>query len=223
MTTIKEPINNQSITMITKADVIAQFKELHKKHYYSHGHMISTVADEISNEFYASDRSSQFTWHEIYNRHVSDRVLIRSCRGFVHLMGHKFKIRLDGPLIQEHRSEFETYFGFGGHCDGYTENRIVACYPERVDDALDIDELLLNGGSGSDQVDDDYAKQVVMIIVLGGYVKSWGAVSEFEQWFANAVGVEFNTGNELLTHTFNTMEPGSVPKPLEPEKESDPA
>jgi hypothetical protein len=88
---------------------------------------------------------------------------------------------------------------------------------------LDIDELLLNGGSGSDQVDDDYAKQVVMIIVLGGYVKSWGAVSEFEQWFANAVGVEFNTGNELLTHTFNTMEPGSVPKPLEPEKESDPA
>lgn len=206
--------------MITKADVIAKFKELHNKYYLQRGYMISTVADKMSNEFYASDRSSQFTWHEIYNHHVSDRVLIRSCRGFVHLMGHKFKIRLDGPLIQEHRSEFETYFGFGGHCDGYTEKRIIACYPERVDNGLDIDELLLNG-SGSELVDADYAKQAMMIIVIGGYVKSWKAVAEFEQWFANAVGVKFNTGNELLTHTFNTMEP--EPKPLEPEKESDPA
>ena len=205
--------------MITKADVIAKFKELHNKYYLQRGYMISTVADKMSNEFYASDRSTQFTWHEIYNHHVSDRVLIRSCRGFVHLMGHKFKIRLDGPLIQEHRSEFETYFGFGGHCDGYTEKRIIACYPERVDNGLDIDELLLNG-SGSELVDADYAKQAMMIIVIGGYVKSWKAVAEFEQWFANAVGVKFNTGNELLTHTFNTMEP--EPKPLEPVQESVP-
>ena len=204
--------------MITRADVIAKFKELHKKHYCSYGYVISTVPDEMSNEFYASVKSSQFIWHEIYNNSVSDRVLIRSCCGFVHLMGHEFNIRLDGPLVKEHRSEFETYFGFGGHCEGYTEKRIVACYPERIDDALDIDELLLNG-SGSDQVDDDYAKQVMMIIVLGGYVKSWGAVSEFEQWFANAVGVEFNTGKELLAYTFHAMEP--VPKPTPtPESES---
>ena len=205
--------------MITKADVIAKFKELHNKYYHQRGHMISTVADKMSNEFYASERSSQFTWHEIYNCYASDRVRIRSCRGFVHLMGHKFKIRLDGPLIKEHRSEFETYFGFGGHCKGYTEKRIVACYPERMDDALDIDGLLLLNGSGSDQVDDDYAKQAMMIIVLGGYVKSWGAVAEFEQWFANAVVVKLNTGKELLAHTFNTMEPEPVPKP-ESESES---
>jgi len=183
-------------TMITKADVVAKFKELHEKHYCSYGYMISTVPDEMSNEFYASERSSQFTWHETYNHYVSDRVLIRSCYGFVHVMGHKFKIRLDGPLIQEHRSEFETYFGFGGHCEGYTEKRIVVCYPERIDDALDIDELLLNGAG---LVDHDYAKQVMMIIVLGGYVKSWKAVAEFEQWFANDVGGECKTGNELLT------------------------
>ena len=217
MTTTKNPEpRKQSInkTMITKADVIAKFKELHNKYYLQRGYMISTVPDEMSNEFYASERSSQFTWHEIYNHHVSDRVLIRSCRGFVHLMGHKFKIRLDGPLVKEHRSEFETYFGFGGHCHGYTEKRIVACYPERIDDAIDIDELLVNG-SGSDLVDQAYAKQVLMLLVIGGYVKYWEAVAEFEQWFANALGVECNTGKELLAHTFNTMEP--VPKPTESE------
>jgi hypothetical protein len=198
--------------MITKADVIAKFKELHNKYYLQRGYMISTVPDKMSNEFYASDRSSQFIWHEIYNHHVSDRVPIRSCRGVVHLMGHKFKVRLDGPLVQEHRSEFETYFGFGGHCDGYTENRIIACYPERIDDALDIDGLLLLNGSVSDPVDHEYAKQAAMIIVLGGYVKSWKAVAEFEQWFINALGVgECNTGTELLHHIFETMEPELVP------------
>lgn len=193
--------------MITKADVIEKFKELHKKHYCSYGHMISTVPDEMSNEFYASVKSSQFIWHEIYNGYASDHVPIRSCHGFVHLMGHKFKIRLDGPLVKEHRSEFETYFGFGGHCDGYTPNRIVACYPESIDDALDIDELLLDG---SDLVDHDYAKQAMMIIVLGGYVKSWKAVAELEQWFTNDLGGEWNTGKELVAHTFNTMEPEPV-------------
>jgi len=195
--------------MITKADVIAQFKELHKKYYYSYGYMISTVPDEMSNEFYDSVKSSQFTWHEIYNHYASDHVPIRSCHGFVHLMGHKFKIRLDGPLVKEHRSEFEMYFGFGGHCDGYTPNRIVACYPESIDDTLDIDGLLLDG---SNLVDHDYAKQVMMIIVIGGYVKSWKAVAEFEQWFKNEMGVECDTGKELLAHAFNVMEPEPVEK-----------
>ena len=196
--------------MITKADVIAKFKELHNKYYLQRGYMISMVSDEMSNDFYVSDRSSKFTWHEIYNHHVSDRVLIRSCRGFVYLMGHKFKIRLDGPLVEEHRSEFETYFGFGGHCDGYTDKRIISCYPERIDDALDIDGLLLNG-SGSELVDHDYANQAMMIIVLGGYVKLWEAVTEFEQWFVNEMGFECNTGKKLLTHIFDTMESEVIP------------
>jgi len=193
--------------MITKTDVIAEFRKLHKKYYYSYGYMISTVPDEMSNKFYASVKSSQFIWHEIYNHYASDHVPIRSCHGFVHLMGHQFKIRLDGPLVKEHRSEFETYFGFGGHCDGYTPNRIVACYPERIDDALDIDGLLLDG---SDLVDHDYAKQVMMIIVLGGYVKSWKAVAEFEQWFENEMGVKYDTGKELVAYAFDTMEPEQV-------------
>lgn len=190
--------------MITKADVVTKFKELHTKCYCPYGYMISTVHDKISNAFYDCDRSSEFIWHAIYNRYASDRVRIHSCSVVVPLMGHKFKIHLDRPLEREYRSEFENYFGFGGNCKGYTKTRIVACYPEKIDDTIDIDEVLLNG---SDLVDADYAKQVLMLIVLGGYVKSWEAVAEFEQWFINDVRIEdYIARNELLVHIFDTME-----------------
>jgi hypothetical protein len=196
--------------MYTKADVIAKFKELHNKHYVQRGYMISTVPDEISDAFYVWDNNPQFIWNETYNRYVSDRVHILSCRVRVPLMGRTFKIRLDRPLEREDRYEFESYFGFGGHCEGYTANRIIACYPERFDDETNIDELLLNGSAATDPADDDYAKQVLMMIVMGGYVKFWNAVGEFEKWF----GIEDKTGIKLITHIFETMEPEPLPEPV---------
>ena len=116
----------------TKADVVAKFKELHKKNYNQSGaYMISNVPDEITEQTFAGA-----AWREVYNRYASDRVNIRSTNAIVPFMGHKFKIRLDGPLIQEHRSEFETYFGFGGHCEGFSYDRIIATYAERFDDNI---------------------------------------------------------------------------------------
>ena len=199
--------------MITKADVVAKFKELHAKHYGPHGYMVSIVSDEISDAFYACDRNSQFNWHNTYNRYASERVLIRSCRVVVPLMGRTFKIRLDRPFESEDRYEFESYFGFGGHCEGYNQNRTILCYPTTFDETIDIDELLLNGSTATDPADNDYAKQAMMLIVLGGYVKFWNALSEFEAWFANELGGEqYNTGNTLRTHIFETMEPEPLPE-----------
>ena len=193
--------------MHTKADVIAKFKELHNKHYFQRGCMISTVHDEISDAFYGWDRNSQFLWNKTYNHYASERVQILSCNVNVPIMGRTFKIRLDRPLKKEHRCEFESYFGFGGHCEGYTDKRIVACYPAKFDDATNIDELLLNGSAATDPVDDDYAKQAIMLLIVGGYVKLWDAVGEFEKW----AGIEDNVGNILMTHIFETMEPEPVP------------
>ena len=196
--------------MITKADVIAKFKKLQNKYYRERGYMISTVPDEMSNEFHDSERSSQFAWHETHNPYASDQVHILSCHVLVPLMGRTFKIRLDRPLETEDRYEFESYFGFGGHCEGYTQNRIIACYPVKFDDAIDIDELLVNfNGYGPDHtVDHAYAKQVLMLLVLGGYVKYWEAVAEFEQWFTTEAEIDVHdTGKELLQHVFETMQP----------------
>ena len=203
--------------MITKADVVAKFKELHGKYYHQRGYMISTVPDEVSNSFHESERSSHFAWCETYNRYASETKDIRSCNVVVPLKGRRFNVRLDAPLVQDHRHEFEAYFGFGGHCEGYTTNRIIACYPAQFDDAIDIDDLLMNGsGSGSDLVDHAYAKQVLMLLVMGGYVKYWEAVAKFENWFITEAGIDVcDTGKELLQHVFETMEPEPV-KSVEP-------
>jgi hypothetical protein len=209
--------------MITKADVVTKFKKLHGKYHRQRGYMIYTVPDEMSVKFHASssssssssDRGSHFVWCETYNRYASETKDIRSCNVVVPLMGHTFNVRLDAPLVQDHRHEFESYFGFGGHCEGYTPTRTIVCYPAQFEDAIDIDDLLTNE-SGSDLVDHAYAKQVLMLLVLGGYVKYWEAVAEFENWFITEAGIDVcDTGKELLQHVFETMEPESV-KPAEP-------
>ena len=198
--------------MITRADVVSKFKELHNKYHRQRGYMISTVPDEMSDKFHASSEQ-RFEWCETYNRYASETNNIRSCNVRVPLMGRTFKIRLDRPFESEDRYEFESYFGFGGHCEGYNQNRTILCYPTTFDDTIDIDELLLNGSAATDPADNDYAKQAMMMIVLGGYVKFWNALSEFEAWFANELGGEqYNTGNTLRTHIFETMEPEPLPE-----------
>jgi hypothetical protein len=204
-------------TTVTKADVVAKFKQLHGKYYSQRGYMISTVPDEMSVEFHASSSDRGFVWCETYNRYASETKDIRSCNVVAPLMGRRFNVRLDAPLVQDHRHEFESYFGFGGHCEGYTPTRTIACYPTQFDDAIDIDDLLMNRyGSGSDLVDHAYAKQVLMLLVLGGYVKYWEAVAQFENWFITDAGIDVcDTGKELLQHVFETMEPEPL-KPAEP-------
>lgn len=194
--------------MITKPDVIAKFKQLHKKNYRPYTYITSRVPDKTSNDFFTSENSTKFKWYETYNRHASDRILIRSCHVTVRLMGHNFIVRFDRPLEQEQRYEFESYFHFGGHCEGYTDTRMVVCYPEKFDNELSIDKLLLNGET--DQVDADYANQVLMLFILGGYVKFWPAVTEFEKWFVDEGVMPYVQDKQseiLIAHIFDTMEP----------------
>ena len=97
--------------MPTHAEVVAKFKELHKKHYYTRGYLISTVPDELLTRL----NDAEVQWCETYNSNVSDRVDILTVHVTVPLMGHTFTMQFDRPLVMEHRSEFESYFGFGGH------------------------------------------------------------------------------------------------------------
>jgi len=190
--------------MTTKADVVAKFKELHNKHYSSQGYMISNVPDEMTEKVFAGAH-----WHEVYNRYASDRVYIRSANAIVSFMGHEFQMQFHRPLVMEHRYEFESYFGFGGHCQGYNINRTIACFPKKIDEKIDIDEILLKDQCAKDPVDADYAKQAIMLLAVGGYVKYWNAVHDFEDWFANVAGIPeckgFTDSKQLLERIFDVM------------------
>lgn len=191
--------------MNTKADVITKFKQLHKKHYNQSGaYMVSNVPDETSEKVFAGAH-----WREVYNRYASDRVNIRSANATVTIMGHEFKMQFHRPLVMEHRYEFESYFGFGGHCQGYNANRTIACFPNKIDEEVNIDEILLKGHCATDAVDADYAKQAITLLTVGGYVKYWDAVHEFENWFADVAGIqeckEFSESKQLLECIFSVM------------------
>jgi len=194
--------NNNNADMPTCAEVIAKFKELHKKYDHPRGYLISTVPDELLSRFNAPN----VAWCETYNPHASNRVDILSVNVTVPLMGHAFEMHFDRPLVMEHRSEFESYFGFGGHCQGFNVNRTVARFPVTTNPKVDLDAILLTG-----TVDAAYAKRAITLLALGGYVKFWDAVHDFEQWFADVAGITecagFIDGKELMARIIDIMEP----------------
>jgi len=198
----------------TKADVVAKFKELHKKYYTSQGFMISNVPDETSEKVF----SDAAVWHEVYNRYASDYVHIRSLSVTVPLLGHAFTMQFERPLVKDHHCEFEEYFGFGGHCNGFNKNRTVARFPSKFDAELNIDALLLQ--DAAEPIDADYAKNAIMLLVLGGYVKYWSAVHEFENWFVDAADIPectgFSESKELLARIFEIMVMADEPSPPTP-------
>ena len=186
--------------MPTHAEVIAKFKELHNNYHHPRGYLISGVPDQMLARFSDAD----VPWRETYNIHVSDHVGIRSVNVTVPLMGHTFEMQFDRPLVMEHRSEFESYFGFGGHCQGFNVNRTIAHFPVTMDPKVDLDAMLFTG-----TVDAAYAKQAILLLALGGYVKFWNAVHEFEDWFVSAGIPEcagFIDGKELMTHILDVMQ-----------------
>ena len=186
-----------------KADVVAKFKELHKKYYTLQGFMVSNVPDETSEKVFADAA----VWREVYNRYASEHVHIRSLSVTVPLLGHSFTMQFERPLVKDHHCEFEDYFGFGGHCKGFTLNRTVARFPSKFDAELNIDALLLQ--DAADPIDADYAKSAIMLLALGGYVKYWAAVHEFENWFVDAADMPectgFSESKELLARIFEGM------------------
>lgn len=191
--------------MPTHAEVIVKFKELHTKHHYTRGYLISRVSDELLSRF------NDVQWCETYNSNVSDRVDILTVIVTVPLMGHAFQMQFDRPLVMEHRYEFESYFGFGGHCQGHDRNRTIAHFPVKMNPEVDLDAILLTGSQDNqdNQVDAAYAKQAILLLALGGYVKIWDAVHEFENWFVSAGIPEcagFIDGKELMAHIIDVMQ-----------------
>ena len=95
-------------------------------------------------------------------------------------------------------------------------NRTVARFPSKFDADINIDALLLQDDA-TGPVDADYAKQVIMLLAIGGYVKFWTAVHEFEQWFVDVAGIPeckgFSESKELLACIFEVMiaEPPTPP------------
>ncbi len=222
-----ETSNTTVAATITYTDVITKFKDLKNKYYTERGCMISTLYDNFVKEFL--EKYPNLLWEETYNSYAETDVLTGKIN--VIIFGRPFIVYLHRPIKQVHRWEYENFFGFGGHNEGFSYDRIIATFQERFDDNIDIEYLLMTGtlagSSGEDRVDDDecreccvidekYIKNALKLLVVGGYVKRWAAFNEFKEWFKESgfdLGVDINTGNTLTSFMFEDYE--IVEKPVQ--------
>ena len=194
-------------TTTTYTDVITKFKDLKRKYYTDRGCMISTVDDDFAKEFLG--KHPNLLWEEKYNAYAEAYVLMAKIN--VIIFEQPFAVYLYRPIKEIHRFEYEDFFGFGGHCEGFSFDRIIATYAERFDENIDIEFLLMMGTLVSSDagecgeccvIDEKYIKNVLKMMVLGGYVKYWAAFNEFKEWFKER---EFNVDFDISTR--QTMTP----------------
>jgi hypothetical protein len=189
-----------SNTGMTRQVVADKFSELHKKHYVNRGYMITTMNDDATKKFV--EEHPEIEWTLKYNKYAEAN--IQTAKIHVTIFGKPFAVLLERPLYQVHRSEFEYYFGFGGHCNGYTQYRMIVRFATTFEEhGFDYRTLLLlptNDVEESGQnvaVDPEYIQNVFKLLVIGGYVKYWKAWNELNEWFLERIDDE-NTRNWLL-------------------------
>ena len=195
-------------TTTTYTDVITKFKDLKKRYYTDRGCMISTIDDEFAKEFLK--KHPNLVWEETYNSYAEAYVLTAKIN--VIIFGQPFEVYLHRPIKEVHRFEYEEFFGFGGHCKGFSFDRIIMTFEESFDEDIDIEYLLMTGtlvssdadeGSECCTIDEKYIKNVLKMMVLGGYVKYWAAFDEFKEWFKErGFDVDFDTSTRQTLTPF---------------------
>lgn len=167
---------------ITKGDVVNKFKELHTKYFVGRGYMIHTVSDVFSKKFCEMHAKTGLEWKVEYNQYAETRVRVVEIKTFV--FGKPILVALERPIKQVHRSEFEYHFGFGGHCKGYSDTRLIARFLGQFDKELNYEELLNPADEeNATPIDETYIKNVLKLFIMGGYIKYWKAYYEFRDWF----------------------------------------
>ena len=179
-------------TKITKGDVVNKFKELHTKYFVGRGYMIHTVSDAFSKQFCEMHLTTGLEWKVEYNQYAETSVRVVEIKTFV--FGKPILVALERPIKQVHRSEFEYYFAFGGHCQGYTDTRLIARFLGEFDEELNYEELLhpmaavhVADETIDETIDETYIKNALKLLVMGGYVKYWKAYNELKDWFMENV------------------------------------
>lgn len=180
-------INSNTGIGMTRQAVADKFAQLHKKHYVGRGYMITTVNDDAAKKFV--EEHPEIEWTLKYNEYAEAN--IQTAKIHVTIFGKPFAVLLERPMYQVHRSEFEYYFGFGGHCSGFTQYRMIVRFATTNEEhGFEYRTLLEenikekeNDTQPNERVDIPYIQDVFKLLVIGGYVKYWKAWDELTQWF----------------------------------------
>lgn len=187
---------------INYTDVVRKFKEMKMMYYSDRGCMITTLNDNFSKQFLK--KNTNLKWREKYNKYAEANVL--TAKIYINIFGKSFKIYLHRPIKEIHRWEYEYFFGFGGHNSGFSCNRIIMTFAETFNKNIDFEYLLMTGvltDASANTIDEKYVKNVLKLLVVGGYVKQWNAFNHFKKWFKeNGFDYVMDTNNSETMTSF---------------------
>lgn len=88
-----------------------------------------TILEKLYNQYFLLENyqdKKTFIFNEKYNS-ILDTCILESIQT-IKLLDISVEVIIHKPIKQVHQYEFEEYFGFGGHCDGFDSNKkIISC------------------------------------------------------------------------------------------------
>jgi len=191
--------------MNSNIEIINQFEALQKEFHRCSGSLIHTLDENLAKKYIA-----ELSWNDCFNPYVPG-VMLSQAKLDIDVFGHTFQVELWKPIKFVSRYEFENFFGFLSR--EYVSNSVVAQFSKDINPKIDVRKLLssvkirrweeekdivfdvvVSKGLPNElfeqifnqlKKDDEeqFVRDVLRLMVLGGYVKYWEAITKYQQWF----------------------------------------
>ena len=113
-----------------------------------------------------------FIFNEKYNS-ILDTCILESIQT-INILGIDVEVIIHKPIKKVHRHEFEEYFGFGGHCEGFNSNKKIISCPKYK--KIELDELLSK--IDIDILDDNKIIELCLLMFLLGFWNKRQAIND---------------------------------------------
>ena len=167
--------------------IYTKLTQLHDK-YYTPGNYLLDIPDR-----YTFGKGSEY---EVYQKNAGGNIL--ESRLKTTILNKDINFIVHKPASPIHRYEFEYYFGFGGHCAGYNENKSIICCPSKpICPIKELEPLLQNTTL---TINKELFCQVCLLMLLGGYVNSMAAVDEIADFWIEEFEITELTRNDIFEY-----------------------
>jgi len=186
-------------------EIIKQFEALQKEFHRYNGSLVYTIDENLAKKYIA-----ELSWNDCFNSYVPG-VMLSQAKLEIDVFGQTFQVELWKPIKFVSKFEFENFFGFLSR--EYDSKRVVAQFSKDINPKIDVRQLLssvkirrwdeekdvvfdvvISRGLPNElfeqifnkiKKDDEeqFVKDILRLMIFGGYVKHWGAIAKYQQWF----------------------------------------
>jgi hypothetical protein len=150
-----------------------QLKKLYNQYFLPGNYIIDFPENYQDNE--------TFIFNEKYNSSLNTCIL--ESIQTITLLDISVEVIIHKPIKKVHRYEFENYFGFEGHCDGFDSNKKIILCPKYK--KIELDELLSK--IDIDILDDNKIIELCLIMFLLGFWNKRQAINDLLKFLESEI------------------------------------